>query len=73
MKLTQVPGFSVVFAINIAKDCIGLLNEWEKCFHDLWSRLGGSVLVNVGTWYCVNCRVDRGLCSVPVLNGHKTI
>ena len=51
--------------------------DCKKRFHATCSELGNEAFEKIesgiDTWYCTDCKVDCGLCSCAVLNGHKAV
>ena len=73
------PGFSAAFAKKYCKasDKVVVCEDCEKRFHSSCARLGDNDLLKLesgnGSWYCINCKVDCGLCSGAVLKDHKAV
>ena len=51
--------------------------DCKKRFQATCSELGNEAFEKIesgiDTWYCADCKVDYGLCSRAVLNGHKAV
>ena len=73
IEMNPSPRFQYCKASEKVFDC----EDCEKHFHASCAKLGDDELSKLesdnGSWYCVNCKADCGLCSGGVLNSQKAV